>query len=264
MLTRISFIFLLVLAGNLQAQSPHGQQLKIDCGDCHSSKGWSPLNSELKFDHQSTSFELIGQHQTVSCKSCHQTLEFNKAETNCNGCHFDVHNSTTSFVCEKCHTPESWVVTDVRALHQNGRFPLVGMHSVVPCEDCHKNYDKYQFDILGVRCFDCHANKYYAAANPNHVSSGFNTQCETCHNLANDWSFYHDGIFPIYSGSHNGGWNKCSDCHTAEPNYLIFTCVDCHAHEKSKMDSKHQGEVGGYVYESHACYSCHPTGSGEG
>jgi len=258
----LSFILLLFLSSPLFAQSPHGSLLKIDCGDCHSSKGWSPLKSDLKFDHQSTNFNLIGQHQTVPCKSCHQTLVFNKADQECSACHFDVHNSTTSFVCEKCHTPESWLVTDVRALHQNSRFPLVGMHSVVPCEDCHKNYARYQFDIIGVQCFDCHASQYYSTKD--HIARGFNTHCETCHVLGNDWSFYHDGMFPIYSGSHQGTWNACSDCHTSATSYLVFTCIDCHEHSKSKMDSKHDGEVSGYVYESHACYSCHPQGSEEG
>lgn len=257
----LSYILLLFLSCNLFAQSPHGKLLKNDCADCHSSERWIPLRLEMKFDHQSTEFSLIGQHTTVPCQSCHKSLVFSNVDQNCNACHFDVHNSTISFVCEKCHTPETWLVSDVRALHQNSRFPLVGMHSVLPCEECHKNFDKYQFDIIGVKCFDCHASQYYAASNPNHTASGFNTQCETCHNLANDWSFYHDGLFPINSGSHNGKWKVCGDCHTSEPNYLIFSCLNCHEHSQSRMDSKHNGKVSGYVYESHACYSCHPQGS---
>ncbi|MCK9425191.1 MAG: cytochrome c3 family protein [Ignavibacteriaceae bacterium] len=259
---KLSFMLILFLSNTFFAQSPHGKLLKNDCVDCHSAERWRPLQSEMKFDHQSTDFNLIGQHKTVPCKSCHQTLVFSKTDQNCNACHFDAHNLTTSFVCEKCHTPETWLVTNVRALHQNSRFPLVGMHSVLPCEDCHKNFAKYQFDIIGVKCFDCHASQYYAASN--HAVNGFNTQCETCHNLANDWSFYHDGLFPINSGSHNGTWKVCGDCHTSETNYLVFSCLNCHEHSQSKMDSEHKGEVSGYVYESRACYSCHPQGSGEG
>jgi len=260
----LMIVFLLLACTSLFSQSPHEASLKLDCGDCHSSKSWTQVSGAMKFNHTSTGFDLIGEHKTVPCKGCHQTLNFSQAGQNCSDCHVDVHNATTSLVCEKCHTPVSWLVHDVRKLHQNSRFPLVGMHAVIPCEDCHKNFSSYKFDIIGIQCFDCHANKYYATTNPNHIASGFDTRCETCHNLANDWSFYHDAVFPIYTGSHNGTWNACTDCHASAPNYADFSCLNCHEHSQTKMDEKHNGEVGGYRYESHACYSCHPQGSGGG
>jgi len=90
--------------------------------------------------------------------------------------------------------------------------------------------------------------------------------CEICH------SFYswkpaqfteHDGIFPIFSGNHAGEWNECSDCHISPGNFQIFSCLNCHEHRKDRMDNEHR-EVNGYLYESNACYNCHPNGSAEG
>ncbi|HET9039456.1 MAG TPA: hypothetical protein VFN40_04765, partial [Gemmatimonadales bacterium] len=64
---------------------------------------------------------------------------------------------------------------------------------------------------------------------------------------------------PIYSGAHAGRWASCATCHTNAANFQAFTCLTCHEHAKSTMDSKHSGRSG-YVYDSQACYSCHPRG----
>ena len=39
----------------------------------------------------------------------------------------------------------------------------------------------------------------------------------------------------------------------------MFTCIDCHAHTKPDMDDEHD-DVGGYEYQTSACYACHPDG----
>ncbi len=38
---------------------------------------------------------------------------------------------------------------------------------------------------------------------------------------------------------------------------MVFTCTNCHG--RAETDDEHRG-VGGYRYESVACYSCHPNG----
>jgi len=45
-------------------------------------------------------------------------------------------------------------------------------------------------------------------------------------------------------------------------NYSVFDCTGCHEHRRSAMDSEHH-DVPGYTYESHACYTCHPTGEAD-
>ena len=73
----------------------------------------------------------------------------------------------------------------------------------------------------------------------------------------------HDAqFFPIFSGAHNGEWTSCTECHSNPANYSVFTCIDCHEHNRTDMDDKHSGE-NGYEYSSLACLDCHPTGSHE-
>lgn len=73
----------------------------------------------------------------------------------------------------------------------------------------------------------------------------------------------HDALyFPIFQGAHAGAWAQCADCHPTANDYKIFTCLNCHEHRQDKMDSEHR-EVGGYIYDSQACYTCHPRGSKE-
>ncbi len=43
-------------------------------------------------------------------------------------------------------------------------------------------------------------------------------------------------------------------------NFNNFECILCHEHSQSETNNDHN-EVGGYLYESHACYQCHPRGS---
>ncbi|MFK5959136.1 MAG: hypothetical protein QM495_09760, partial [Lutibacter sp.] len=111
-------------------------------------------------------------------------------------------------------------------------------------------------------CVTCHQNDYDTTNDPNHLSAGFSTDCTACHTTGG-WTpstFDHDSqYFPIYSGKHQGEWDQCIDCHTTN-NYSTFSCIDCHEHSnKAEVDNDHKGESG-YVYESNACYNCHPTG----
>jgi hypothetical protein len=88
-----------------------------------------------------------------------------------------------------------------------------------------------------------------------------------CHTTLPGWKPadfpIHDGqFFPIYSGSHLGTWDNCTQCHEDANNYAGFTCLSCHEHSQSSMDSEHN-EVNDYTYNSVACLDCHPTGRAE-
>jgi len=108
---------------------------------------------------------------------------------------------------------------------------------------------------------------YNDASNPDHNDLAFSTNCTDCHTTSPDWKparfDEHDALFPIYSGTHNGEWNTCAECHTTSGNYGLFSCIDCHEHNQGDTDNEHD-EVSGYTYSSLACFECHPTGSGEG
>jgi hypothetical protein len=108
-------------------------------------------------------------------------------------------------------------------------------------------------------CIACHQNDYSSE----HSGTGFPTTCLLCHtndswddaNFEDHDSFY----FPIFSGTHRGRWSGCETCHTNANDFGDFTCFACHDHRQSEMDEQHH-EVPEYIYESAACYSCHPTG----
>jgi hypothetical protein len=121
------------------------------------------------------------------------------------------------------------------------------------------------FRRVWTRCYDCHGTDYEATTNPDHVASGFSSQCEICHEMTG-WTPAimpdHDPFFPIYSGTHNNKWDTCADCHVVPGNYRVFECINCHDHNQPEMDSEHQG-IPGYVYSSPACYQCHPTGEAD-
>jgi hypothetical protein len=177
-----------------------------------------------------------------------------------------MHYQTVGFECSRCHTPKSWIVENINEIHQMSRFPLVGAHFTADCFQCHPSASLLRFEPLGIECIDCHQEDYLAATNPNHSENGFSTDCIECHSIdAFSWSgagFNHN-IFPIYSGSHGGSWNNCSDCHINQSNYSIFSCIGCHEHNQADMDDEHEG-INGYQYNSIACLECHPTGEEEG
>jgi len=233
-----SLILLLVLSASLTAQkSPHGDSFRANCDDCHKTDGWKVDLKTISFDHDGTKFPLVGQHQAVSCKDCHASPEFAKAETECNACHMDIHEQTVGTECARCHTPNSWMVTNITQLHQQGRFPLVGPHTVAECKDCHINLlpssygtaSRLRFDPLGVECYDCHSDNYAHTTKPNHVQGNYSKNCTDCHSM-NSFSWSGAGInhdfFPL-SGGHSNV--DCSSCHTSGSfSKIPAECDACH------------------------------------
>ena len=67
------------------------------------------------------------------------------------------------------------------------------------------------------------AGLYINAKDPDHIALNFPVTCEVCHDLAPGWkpaSFkQHDASFPIFSGTHNGTWNSCTECHPNASSY---------------------------------------------
>jgi len=262
-----SVILLMVLSVSLLAQkSPHGDSFRANCDDCHKTSGWKVDLKTISFDHKTTKFPLVGQHQVVNCKECHTSLEFAKAQTECNACHNDIHEQTVGNDCARCHTPDSWVVTNITKIHQQSRFPLIGPHTTADCKDCHKNLlsatvsatpsaSRLRFDPMGIECYDCHKANYLATTRPNHKASNYSTNCTDCHNM-NSFEWKGAGInhnfFPLTDGHSNIDCNtchksgvfsglskECSTCHqpdynsAANPNHKALnfstTCSDCHS-----------------------------------
>jgi hypothetical protein len=234
-----------------------------DCTVCHSTTNW--LNAA--FNHNTTSFPLTGFHTGVACATCHTDNYKGTLPTNCYGCHQKDYNNTATIPgvpnhaalgypqdCTICHTTANWLNATFN--HNLTPFPLTGKHAdpTVLCSQCHVGG---RFPGTPTDCYSCHTPEYKGTTNPNHAAAGFPTTCQTCHNTTN-WlnaNFNHTW-FPTPHHS----ISVCSDCHNNPNNYAVFSCTNCHTHNKTVTDNHHQG-VSGYVYNSANCYACHPQGT---
>ena len=251
-------IWLLLLPVQLWAQSPHGDNFNMKCEVCHSPEGWN-LIEHPKFDHDTTGFALKGTHQSVACRQCHVSLVFSQAPANCNACHNDIHENTVGPDCDQCHNTTTWAVTDIMEIHLRSRFPLTGAHTMADCYDCHKSISLMRFDPIGVECYDCHKDDFLATTNPNHVASGFSTECTDCHFInAVNWAsegFNHD-FFPLTEG------HAISDCAACHQNG-VFTglspeCYSCHSQDYNNATDPNHVSAG----FSQQCQDCHTTHPG--
>jgi hypothetical protein len=235
-----------------------------NCVICHS-MGFVSWKAP-EFSHTST-FMLRGAHQKIDCNACHSNGF--KIGKDCINCHQGDYNNSRNpdhklanfpLDCQKCHSENAWQPADFD--HSITNFPLTGTHKTLACESCHKNGN---YSNLPVECYSCHQTDYEKTTDPNHAAAKFSLQCDECHRTTswNEVTWDHDSqYFPIYSGAHKGAWNTCNDCHVNPNDYTVFECINCHEHSQSRMDDKH-GEVRNYVYQSDACYNCHPNGKGD-
>ncbi|MCF8306926.1 MAG: hypothetical protein K9G57_14850 [Ignavibacteriales bacterium] len=240
------------------------QNFPTDCQLCHSATAWN----EVTFDHANTNFPLTGVHLTTQCSDCH-AVGYTGTSSVCSECHLSDFQASANpdheilnipQNCDQCHTTNANWEPASFPIHNN-YFALIGAHNLISdqCVSCHNG----NYNNTANTCVGCHQQDYNSVSNPNHLSQGFPLDCEECHSQS-AWipsTFNHDQqYFPIYSGKHDDEWNLCSDCHTVAGNFSIFSCIDCHEHRQSEMDNEHEG-VQGYIYNSIACYDCHPDGS---
>jgi predicted CXXCH cytochrome family protein len=253
---RLSFLILFFIVSSFSsAQSPHGEALKTDCAECHNPVDWNVDLKQVKFDHSTTGFNLVGQHTTTDCISCHSTLKFDLASSQCLSCHQDIHQNSVGSDCQKCHTPNSWIVTNIREIHEESRFPLLGTHLTADCAQCHSGYQNLYFEQLNVDCMACHQNDYNSTTSPNHAAAGFSTECQDCHSIiSNNWAaenFNHE-FFPLIGG-HNIG--NCFSCHEQGGNFsgLPTDCYSCHREDYEQVDDPNH-VAGNFPTD---CTQCH-------
>jgi hypothetical protein len=215
---------------------PHAGSLGEDCGDCHSDIGWS----RAKFDHDATSFKLVGGHREVQCGQCHPDEFYEGTPDDCSSCHTanDVHGGFYGSDCGTCHSPRKW--REVRFRHErDAGFALDGAHGDAACRSCHSAplFDESPL----TECASCHARE--------DIHRGRNGQdCGRCHDSVS-WkqtTFDHEKTgFPL-RGNHERA--LCSDCHSSDPfgDELDTTCESCH-----RDADVHAGQVGT------RCGDCH-------
>ena len=268
------------------SRSPHGN-LNIPCQNCHTSVGWKPIRAVPEFDHNKTKYPLRGLHEGVACTQCHAKPVFTDTGMNCADCHADIHRRQMGANCEQCHTVKGWNILLQRVKEHDNRFPLVGGHAGLDCADCHKSEAVGQFQGLSIQCYSCHQSTYQQATEPNHVASGFSTQCEQCHSI-NTWlgaKFDHlkftgfaltgmhaslDCVACHAGGKYKGTPATCVGCHlpdfqkTNNPSHLALglpqTCQDCHSTSAWSPANFNHDAVGFPLTGGHAklqCDQCH-------
>jgi hypothetical protein len=245
----ISFLF---------GQSPHGKGLVAECSLCHTTKGWKVDLKSVTFDHNLTNYKLVGQHKSVGCRFCHLSLEFSKTEHECKSCHSDLHENTLGPDCERCHTPKSWIIENISEIHRQSRFPLLGAHQITDCSACHKSGSLRRFDPLGIECIDCHRDIFMATTKPNHLASGYSTNCVECHSAgAEGWDAgnIEHSFFPL-SGGHA---ISCNQCHlTGAFGKVPAECYSCHRKDFDATTNPNHSKIN----LSTNCLDCHTTNPG--
>ena len=279
------------LTGTIQyPESPNHSSLNYsqDCLLCHATTSTWIIENFLHSSSQ-TGFELTGLHIPADCALCHLNQIYDSTPQNCANsvCHLNDFNATTDpnhgesgfpvGYCEHCHETLGWEPDifshDVEDVCATCHMPDYNSADDPPhidfsttCESCHSStttWDDATFTHEGITdgCQNCHMDDFYEEHN-----NGDPTNCEVCHNTINwdEVTFDHDNdYFPIFSGEHEDEWTTCTaECHIVPEDFLQFSCGlngICHEHRQTEMDDEHDDESG-YVYESSACYNCHPNG----
>jgi len=149
----------------------HGKKLGEQCSNCHDESIWKDAPF---FDHDLTSFPLLGTHSNGECDACHESQVFPDTDSECVGCHLedDTHDGTFEDDCESCHNPVAW---DLWLFDHNVQtdFELHGAHIDVACNNCHRS-SLASMKKTGDRCADCHRS--------DDVHDGeFGPDCGRCH-----------------------------------------------------------------------------------
>ena len=228
-----------------QADDAHAARLGAACGDCHDNERWRPT----VYDHAAkTKFPLVDAHAKIDCHACHSaSVAAQKLPEDCAGCHRseDPHGGNLKGSCGACHGQTTWRA-DLLFDHDLTVFPLLGLHRVVSCAQCHATL---AFGPASAACVDCHRQDDVH-------KGGLGAKCESCHspNGWPLWAFDHakDAHFALL-GAH--AKLQCAECHREPPGTVKMSqqCGACH-----RQDDRHLGQYGAQ------CDRCHSTDSWKG
>jgi len=250
------FLLLLIfLTITTYAQSPHGNNFKLECSICHKED-----DKPIVFDHLSTGFIISGAHLNASCINCHNSLEFDKVKKECYDCHIDIHQGSLDKNCNTCHNSNTWIIENINNLHRGSRFRLLGAHQSADCIECHTNNNQFKYDVLGVGCYDCHKNDYVNAKSPNHITENYPVNCYECHRVeSSSWksNITDHSFFPLLN-AHN--ISNCFDCHTdSKYSGLDKNCITCHSEEFNSTLNPNHLNLG---FNKNECAECHSLNPG--
>jgi len=196
------------------------------------------------YNHDKTKFPLKDKHIKVGCDKCHTgIIAEEKLEKTCYGCHKkdDAHKEQQGKQCERCHNQKGWR-QEVAFDHDLTKFPLIGLHALTPCEECHLTT---AYEDAPVDCLKCHKKDDVH-------KERLGPKCGPCHNPNGWqlWTFDHKTQTKFeLTGSHEG--LECHACHiepVKEKMRQSKECFNCH-----QKDDTHRGRFG------RPCQRCHET-----
>jgi len=218
-----------------------------------------------EFDHNKTKYPLRGMHEKVQCVQCHVKPIFTNVGKNCQDCHSDIHQRKMGTNCAQCHTVQGWNIAVQQVKDHQNRFPLLGAHAAVQCEDCHKSAAVGQYQGLSTACNSCHLRDFQQAKSPDHVAGQFPQTCDSCHSF-DSWlgaTVNHSAppiSFPLTNGHANV---PCLNCHIGNNFNLKIAATDCgnagcHLTTwQQTTNPKHSAAA--TVFPVAACSTCHNT-----
>jgi hypothetical protein len=228
-----------------KADDAHATRFGGKCENCHNNEQWKPVNYDHLARHQ---FALLGAHAKITCDACHTApTATQKLGNQCVDCHRaeDPHGGKLTGGCESCHGQQSWR-TAIKFDHDLTDFPLLGLHRVVSCAQCHATQ---AFGGAPTRCVQCHAREDVH-------QGGLGKNCESCHS-PNGWALWKFDHAKQTGFALLGAHAKlqCADCHREPPGTQKTSpeCIACH-----RKDDRHLGAYGGQ------CERCHSTASWKG
>ena len=224
-----------------------------DCAACHDTRLWETAS----FDHELTAFPLRGAHADAECAACHGAGG-QRPSTACASCHRDDFDRTTepphvaagfSDACADCHGVDNWEGASFD--HATTDFPLEGAHAGATCDACHGDG---VYTGKSTTCVTCHQTDFDGTTEPNHPSSGFPTDCTSCHNSIAWRPSIFDHALTRFPLTHAHALIPCNECHGDG----IFAgksteCVACHQSDyDGATDPDHR--TAGFPTD---CSSCH-------
>ncbi len=241
--------------------SPHGPLPdSLSCGSCHTTRAWSPLRNDLRFDHTGTGFALDGAHASTACVTCHEGLRFDIPKVDagdCGSCHTDVHRGAFVQPCAACHTTTSFDALRAGIVHP-ADFPLEGAHLQTSCESCHTDDVGGAFTPLSTDCLSCHRSDYRRTVLVDHVALGFSSECTECHSML-AWrdvtGFDHTAVSGGFELTGAHARIDCRSCHSLPGGGVPSTpagagdCIACH---QADYNEQHAGS--GFPTD---CTMCH-------
>jgi hypothetical protein len=237
----------------------------INCHSEHNGRNFQLYRLNIEsFNHNLTGYPLSTPHAQKECRDCHnpkyiadQKLKAKKntylgVGPGCLNCHTDYHRKTLSQDCLNCHNPNAFKPAS-KFNHANARFKLLGKHTQVDCQKCHKvemtegkkfqqfrgiqysncnncHQDPHQ-NQFGQNCRQCHSEVSFQVVasikNFDHNKTNFklegkhlNVNCKSCHKSGYTVPIKHDRCADCHSDYHNSQFAKngvspdCRQCHS--------------------------------------------------